>query len=293
MFKKHGILFLYSETPLHWGAGSSVGPIDLPIQRERHTGYPMGQGGGIKGSLRDFVEKNGDTANVETIFGPDTRNADKFAGCVAFGDARLVLFPVRSLRGTFAFATNRLSLERLAQAAGQSWKLPSVSENHAAVAAGSEVLLQDGKSIVLEEGLYQKASDSADDPAKWISENAVGVGEYWKQRVRKNLVILSETDFQHIVTSSTIVETHTKIDDDTGTVASRHLFQAEYVPPDALFFVPVAAADPFNPKKNGITNAGDAIEQIKHWFDAKRMQTGADASTGRGMVHMRFFSVGA
>lgn len=293
MFKKHGILFLYSETPVHWGAGSSVGPIDLPIQRERHTNYPMGQGGGIKGSLRDFVEKNGDAANLHTIFGPDTKNADKFAGCAAFGDARLVLFPVRSLRGTFAYATSRLALERLAEAAKQTWRLPAVSENHAAVATGSEVLLQDGKSLVLEEGLYRKASESVDDPAQWISENAVGVGEYWKLRVRKNLVILSETDFQHIVTSSTIVETHTKIDDETGTVASRALFQAEYVPPDALFFVPVAAADPFDPNKNGISDAGAAIHRIKKWFDGKRMQTGADASTGRGMVHMRFFSVGA
>ncbi len=34
-------LYLYTETPLHAGAGSGLSSIDLPIQRERTTQYPM------------------------------------------------------------------------------------------------------------------------------------------------------------------------------------------------------------------------------------------------------------
>ena len=55
MFKEQGILFLYTETPLHAGSGTSVGTVDLPIQRERHTDYPLIQGSGIKGGLRDLA----------------------------------------------------------------------------------------------------------------------------------------------------------------------------------------------------------------------------------------------
>ena len=33
------ILYLCARAPLHVGAGASVGAIDQPIQRERHTGW--------------------------------------------------------------------------------------------------------------------------------------------------------------------------------------------------------------------------------------------------------------
>ena len=46
------MLYLYVETPLHAGVGSGLSSIDLPIQRERTTQYPMIQGSGIKGKLR-------------------------------------------------------------------------------------------------------------------------------------------------------------------------------------------------------------------------------------------------
>ena len=35
------ILYLFTRTPLHVGAGASVGAIDQPIIRERHTGFPV------------------------------------------------------------------------------------------------------------------------------------------------------------------------------------------------------------------------------------------------------------
>src|SRR5437660_1291383 len=45
-------LYLYTETPLHAGAGSGLSSIDLPIQRERTTQYPLIQSSGVKGKLR-------------------------------------------------------------------------------------------------------------------------------------------------------------------------------------------------------------------------------------------------
>jgi CRISPR-associated protein Cmr4 len=35
------MLYLYVETPLHAGTGSGLSSVDLPIQRERTTQYPM------------------------------------------------------------------------------------------------------------------------------------------------------------------------------------------------------------------------------------------------------------
>jgi CRISPR-associated protein Cmr4 len=50
---KQNLLYLFTRTPLHVGAGSAVGAIDQPIQRERHTGFPLIPGSSIKGVLRD------------------------------------------------------------------------------------------------------------------------------------------------------------------------------------------------------------------------------------------------
>jgi len=64
------ILYLFTRTPLHVGAGASVGAIDQPIVRERHTGFPVIPGTTIKGVLRDAATRD-ENANpdVDAIFG--------------------------------------------------------------------------------------------------------------------------------------------------------------------------------------------------------------------------------
>lgn len=52
MFEASAMLYLYVETPLHAGSGTSLGIVDLPIQRERVTHYPIVQSSSIKGKLR-------------------------------------------------------------------------------------------------------------------------------------------------------------------------------------------------------------------------------------------------
>src|SRR5690242_12732084 len=100
-------LYLYTETPLHAGVGSGLSGIDLPIQRERTTQYPMIQGSGIKGKLRAALEGNRDGLTpaekemADIVFGPPSTNGggSDHAGALITGDARLLLFPVRSLNG--------------------------------------------------------------------------------------------------------------------------------------------------------------------------------------------------
>lgn len=51
------IMTLLAETSLHPGTGQSTGVVDLPVQREKHTHFPMIQSSGVKGSLRDLAEQ--------------------------------------------------------------------------------------------------------------------------------------------------------------------------------------------------------------------------------------------
>ena len=48
MFSVVKPLLLYGVTSVHAGSGSDLGVVDLPIQREQHTGYPKIEGSSLK-----------------------------------------------------------------------------------------------------------------------------------------------------------------------------------------------------------------------------------------------------
>lgn len=130
----NAILGLVAETSLHAGASASSGVIDLPIQREAHTGWPCVFGSGVKGALRtaadDKVARDKSaqpaadaqvghapqTSWVDEVFGPSVSNAtssnSSYAGALNVGDARLLLLPVRSLTGHFKWVTCPALLSR-------------------------------------------------------------------------------------------------------------------------------------------------------------------------------------
>ena len=58
MFDNTSLVTLYAVTPCHAGSGSSVGVVDLPIQRERHTNYPIIQASGVKGAFKANFKKH-------------------------------------------------------------------------------------------------------------------------------------------------------------------------------------------------------------------------------------------
>jgi len=98
MYKKAALLTFYAETPIHMGSGQSVSYVDLPIQRERHTSFPVLWASGIKGVIRNLaLRKWTDKDKVNTIFGPDPEDASDFASCISITDAKILLYPVRSV----------------------------------------------------------------------------------------------------------------------------------------------------------------------------------------------------
>src|SRR5437660_12574596 len=51
------LLFLHAQTGLHPGSGTALGTVDLPVQRERHTRWPLIPGSALKGILRDLCRE--------------------------------------------------------------------------------------------------------------------------------------------------------------------------------------------------------------------------------------------
>ena len=100
------MLFIHALTGLHPGSGTALGVVDLPVQRERHTQWPVVPGSSLKGVLRDTCRPDKSEADKHeqwlAVFGPETADADAHAGALSLTDARILAFPVRSLRGRFA-----------------------------------------------------------------------------------------------------------------------------------------------------------------------------------------------
>ncbi|MDD5698865.1 MAG: RAMP superfamily CRISPR-associated protein [Victivallaceae bacterium] len=70
---KKKIMSIFTRTPLHVGAGNSVGAIDAPIMRERHTRIPIIPGSSLKGVLADLWNDNEyqRTEEGKRLFGND------------------------------------------------------------------------------------------------------------------------------------------------------------------------------------------------------------------------------
>ena len=301
MFEKARLLFLYAVSPVHMGAGQAVGAIDNPIQRERHTGHPMVAGSGLKGALRHHLERGWGKAEVARLFGPES-NASDYAGCVCFGDAQLVAFPVRSLKRGFVWAVSPVSLARLKRLAALAeckadWPLPEAGAEQARVVQAG--VLNQGRLVL--EAFDFAATESLElrDIAQWLADNALPPGpahQHFRNKISQDLVLLPEDAFSYFVRNATVVEPHVRINDDTGTADEGGLFYTENLPPESLLVTPVLASQERTSKK-GRSSEPMSAEQVmqrlitgngKDGLDGALIQVGGDATTGRGQVVLRF-----
>ncbi|MEW6419778.1 MAG: type III-B CRISPR module RAMP protein Cmr4 [Nitrospirota bacterium] len=305
MFKEARAMFIYTETSLHAGSGMSLGVIDLPIQREKYTDYPVLQASGIKGAVRDWFDtnKSNEKQKIELTFGPDTiGGGEAFTGAATFTDARLLLFPVRSLKGVFAYATSCFALNRLKRDLSMAkinatWEVPSEPQGNQLLGVKQESsLVEDGK-VVLEEYTFDFKDDSnVKTIAEWLSQNAFPQDaeyQFWQNKVKKDLVILPEDAFKDFVKLSTEVQARIKINNETKTVASGALFYEEALTPDNLLYSIVMSNDPFKENKpNDLKDAKAVINFICADLNGKRAQFGGDTTIGKGIVNIKFLNGG-
>jgi len=335
MFKQAGILFLYTETPLHAGSGTSVAGVDLPIQRERHTQYPMIQSSGMKGALRDVTEQvrgitsgrikrlnelrqkadrdltNGERTEkqqleelivpVEIVFGPETDRASEHGGALSFTDARILLFPVRSLAGVFAWIICPTVIERFKRDLRRLGRFPeldgvtldSPGQAKAFVPDNCDVQTADNQ-VVLEDFAFEVDRTKAAEVttlASWLATHAFPQNQpayrLWRERLQKALVVVCDDAFRDFVQFSTEVISRIRIGE-TGTVETGALWSEEHLPSDTLLYTLALATDPKdrNLARPYFEGAADVLHFLKRDVldQASVIQFGGDETVGRGIV---------
>lgn len=297
------LLYLFTRTPLHVGAGSSVGAIDQPIQRERHTGFPIIPASSLKGTFADAwndtlipdgdrkvrVKKDGDrleSSDAAWLFGSDDAN-NACAGALQFSEAKLLAFPLRSAKGSFAWITSPLILNRYHRALEaqyapiDNWK----EDDQAIFAKGGALDLEEGQ-IVLEEYTFKHRSHDKllNDASKHLAGLLEG-DPVWSA-VKERLVILSDGMMSYFAKNACEVAQHVRISDETGTAEGGALFNQENVPGETLFYSLVHGfAERTAGKAEELRRSADeALGEFEKKLKVRKnvFQFGGDASTGLG-----------
>lgn len=276
------LLFVHAQSPLHAGTGQAIGAIDLAIARERSTGLPYLPGSSLKGVLRDALR---DAPEVAAMFGPDTRNAAEHAGAVHFGDARLLLFPVRSFAGTFAYVTSAYLLRRLVrdskEAALAAFSALEVDALDRCLVA-PETALRCKERVVFEDlDFIPDAAPEVQGLARALAECIAPGDKGFAQQLERRLCVVHDDVLSYLAEQATEVTARIRLEDETKTVARGALWTEEALPAETILLSLVLVA-PTAHKPIDSTRAFQQLEQAT----AGLVQLGANATVGRGLCRL-------
>lgn len=306
MNSKNALLFIHAQTSLHPGTGTALGTVDMPIQRERHTGWPMIAGSSLKGVIREHCRPVGDEKSEKEkwcdVFGAESGTADPQAGAISFTDARILAFPVRSARGVFAWITCKEVIDRLGRDAKLAsvpvtWQLTGGLEEGSAVASSNALEIAGEKKLLLEEYDFN-VSNSAEytkavqDVAKWLADNATS-DKFTQDRLKTHFVVLPDTEFTHFVRHATEVTARIGLDYKTKTVTGGALFYEEFLPPETLMYSVVIANESRRGNSESRGQAKTPASEILKFVTDKLsensiLQIGANETIGKGLCAIRF-----
>lgn len=295
MFTKSTLMIFKAIAPIHAGSGQDLGIVDMPIQREKHTGIPKIEGSGVKGVFREYFEEKSKLqeeigeADVNVLFGPE--GGKDYAAALGFSDARLLFFPVRSLEGIFALVTCPYVLERLLedfkicqQKQEYIEKLKSIIEYGKKIHRG-KCYLNDDKCLVFNDNVFleEYMFDKEDDYEIKEKVNSILCDFTLNEEIKKRIVILTDGDFIDFVTMHTEIITRNRIKRATGTTDDTALFTEEYLPAESILYTLILASDR---KITEDDKKYNAKENLKIFIKNKPelLQIGGNATIGKGIV---------
>jgi len=283
------LMFVHALSPLHAGTGQGVGVIDLPIAREKATDIPFLPGSTLKGVFRDAC---GDDEKCIRVFGPKTTNADDHAGAVVFTDARLLLLPVRSLKGVFAWVTSPLMLRRLARDAENVQGLPLLPEQNLSVGENACLVSDEGCALKMtldgaEKAILEDLPLAVDGSAE-VKAWAVWLGKMlfpndeaeddkaWRAALNARLCIVPDDTLSFLLETATEITARIRIEDDKKTVAQGALWYEEALPAETILAGLVLAA-------TVKASPQEVFDTVRSLSEGKTFQFGGNATVGRGL----------
>ncbi|AZK60364.1 CRISPR-associated RAMP Cmr4 [Candidatus Desulforudis audaxviator] len=277
------LLFVYALSSLHAGTEQGVGVIDLPVAREKATGLPYLPGSSLKGVLRDACRDN---EMRKKVFGPDADSAHEHAGSVQISDQRLLLLPVRSLKGTFAWVTSPYILRRFlrdAENVGVS-SIPSgvpvptletsclVSNDGSAIVLNNQVILEDLD-------LTAETNSDAREWAEWIDRQVFPDDTSGQEMLNARFCVVHDDVMSFLLDTATEVFARVRLREDAKTVETGGLWYEEALPAETVL-AGLILANPVKAKPDEVFETFSGLME-------KPLQLGGKATVGRGLCRLR------
>jgi CRISPR-associated protein Cmr4 len=294
----HYLLYLYAESPVHTGAADSIDVLDLPVQREAATGYPVIWGQSLKGALRQAATDAGWGAALTEVFGSAIERSDEDGGTtdgqrdttpgtLAVGDAQLVAMPVPTLRHTFGWLTSAIALARLAR----KYKilglptpgLPDVRSGDGAAASDDWV---GAEREVLGPYLVPLGSSPDQDLGAWagrIAEDAFGPDEEFRpfaDKMRGDLLLAGADIVPDLLNECT--EQAVRIQLGPSKTVQNGPFYSEYLPAETIMAASLTL--------RGTGDTEDNREVLRRLLHGQLLQIGGDETLGKGLMWGRLLA---
>jgi CRISPR-associated protein Cmr4 len=301
------LTFIHALSPLHAGVGQGAGVIDLPIAREKGTGLPFLPGSSLKGALRTrgIVMDKENSRDWQKIFGaadaPEQDNSYQ-AGQVQFTDQRLLLLPVRSLAGTFAWVTSPFILHRLVRDVTDA-ELSIPEKQFPQPTRWQDCYITDGpgnallfpskpggkqaQKVYLEDlDLHAQQHPILTSLAQWLGKQ-IFPGAHnteWRLMLRQRLCLVHDDILSFLVTTGTEITARIRLEEESKTVQQGGLWYEEALPAETILSGLVLTT----PIKK--YNMGpQAIFALMHRLNLidQPLQLGGKSTVGRGLCRIR------
>jgi CRISPR-associated protein Cmr4 len=303
------ILFLYAESPVHAGGSDSLDVIDLPIQREATTGYPVIWGQSLKGALRQAAfDRNWADDQITAIFGSAIGRAgdETSPGHFTIGDAQLVAMPVPTLRHTFAWVTSEIALGRLGRkyaALGADAEAVPVSASDRALSVAAHWGGRHGEvfgpcvvSVDAEANAPQGAAAPqppllltawAERIARDALPKAPGFAPF-ETKLRQDLVLVGSDVMGTLLRECTEQTVRVQLDEDSKTV-KQGPFYSEYLPAETI----LAASLTHRGARRNTDDVELETMLLSELIDGQLLQIGGDETLGKGLMWARLVTAAA
>jgi len=276
------LIFVHALSPLHPGTGQGVGVIDLPIAREKSTDLPYLPGSSLKGVLRDAARMRFDPTVINKFFGKPAEGLDAGnSGAAVFSDQRLLLLPIRSLYGTFAWVTAPYVLLRFSREARDAgYTLPPVNHlgttpDRCAITEKSALKYQ---GTVYLEDLDIPAVEVADAWADWLSDHIFAYDSDWQRMLKGRLCIVHDDVFSFLLATATEVTARIELETRVKTV--KNLWYEEALPSETILAGLLAT----NLRSND--NPQEVADFVCDLVSDTLLQLGGKSTVGRGVCRV-------
>lgn len=289
MYINSEIQYIRSITPVHAGIGQDLGIADMPIQREKHSNIPKIEASTLKGSIKSYLYRkytdDEERKQLYKIFGGEDGEAS--SSLIGFTDAKLLLFPVKSMSDFYKLITCPYIISRWLEDLMLNGEEESdFNVDNYSMEDGTAISLGDNEedTFLLEEYVFSanRRSDTLNgkiDELKKLFQSIKGVN-------LDKVLILSNSDFSEMISMHTEIITRNKIDIDKGVADKTGLFTEEYLPAESILYFIVLETGRFQSGEGGKEDKNSKNNSIDYYKGkiGSVFQVGANLTIGKGFV---------